>query len=786
MLDVRRVLKSLIIVLFVFYAGGVSATTFQVCKDGCRLDTVQEGINRASSGDNVVITDSSVYRENLELNVSGLKLGSLNGETPQIRGEEGKAIHVTEEGVKIGSLTVRTSRDTDDDGFTDTAIHIDIDNRTPDTVVRNNRIVVEEGSDPALLVGEADGIRIIGNTITGNTSVGINLDRTENALVKNNQVDVGGRGMLVDRMQGVEIRGNEIVAEDGREEEGRAIDIRNSADALIQNNPRLTGNSAALRADSVSGIVSGNDIDGAGTGIMAMESNLEVESNSVDSAGENTLQGDRAGIAFTGTGFISQNNVTAEGVPGLAVSGRSLNIIDNRIRTSGKNAEGISLEELQGSKIDDNRIITNSRGSPGVIFQNSKGAELSNNRITVERSHPIWFDSRRPENLKHRIKESNTANGDEIVFVEGEKGVKIKDRNNFDGQKENDASVIIVANSDNVELENNGLGMDGIYLWNVENVQLHDNRIKTSFSRDLWIENAKNLEAVNTLLEGSESILLKDTAADDALFTSLNSSDGKSHFNAEIERGGLTYREESDEPAIANSFEGSGAFERNGLEAVSQELVKWRDEWSKSPSEKMRYRMKGLRPNTVYTVSYDKEAPEKHRTDSNGELSFKIESSGNHEIRVAGGANSTRDLEKNIENLNKTSEIPETDGKSGAEPERKTKLEKERGSSTEFKGFSRIMRDYTGAARVKKNVDRFTQNSNTTVQKAHILELRLENRRLRERVDRLENKVRQLNGTVPENLSVNSPDENISGNSGSTESEEGVGKAIQNFVGSIF
>jgi hypothetical protein len=89
----------------------VLSAVITVCSSSCDSTTVQGGINAASSGDEVRITDSRQYQENVTINTS-VHLTSQSGTSPLLFTTDATLIDITTGNVNISSLALKVNGST--------------------------------------------------------------------------------------------------------------------------------------------------------------------------------------------------------------------------------------------------------------------------------------------------------------------------------------------------------------------------------------------------------------------------------------------------------------------------------------------------------------------------------------------------------------------------------------------------------------------------------------------------------------------------------------------------
>ena len=283
-----------------------------------RYPTIQEAIDAASDGDEIVI-QVGVYRENIDFKGKNITLRSTDPDDPAIVSETiidggGSGIVVSfrsgeGEGAVLSGLTITRGSGIVISGFSSPVIEkCTIEDNTAEygagiyivnsnAVIRNNMIIGNSGSlGGGIFIEEASPL-IEGNTITGNRSnmgSGIAIIRnsqptvTDNLIAENYAENIGG-GILIAVGSTPSIQGN-VITGNLAEHNGGGLYIDESepvieGNTISRNRAANGGGIFIVNSAATAFLVNANDIESnfafiAGGGIFMRGSLLIVENNS--------------------------------------------------------------------------------------------------------------------------------------------------------------------------------------------------------------------------------------------------------------------------------------------------------------------------------------------------------------------------------------------------------------------------------------------------------------------------------------------------------------------------
>lgn len=342
--------------------------------------------------------------------------------------------HDDEIGVKIvDSSAVVVSGNTIDDYETG----VDATGGTNVTVANNTITSVDYG----VIARSVAGLNVIGNTMTGNSVIGVWAQDSDGAMISGNGISDFDTGIFVDSSDAVTVSGNTV------ENSGHhGIKATDSNDlSVLGNTVTNSGTSGFLAGSGVevdggTGItVAGNTIDGAsydGIGVRGASeiliagnivsdttdegmdvdqgTNVTISNNIVTDAGDNGLeveQGDDVvirGNSFTNSGWHGLNLYATSGlVVGGLLPGQGNTV-------SGTHLNGVNVIDSAGAVVAGNTV--SGTGENGIYIDPSPDSIVSGNSVTGG-TNGIVID----DNSDNSIVRGNTLSGQSIngVLVTG-------------------------------------------------------------------------------------------------------------------------------------------------------------------------------------------------------------------------------------------------------------------------------------------------------------------------------------------------------------------------------
>jgi len=315
------------IILFLFFLYPAEAAIFTVCSSGCDQSTIQAGINAAANGDEVRITDSREYWENITLNKS-INLTSNSSILPLIwTNSTLHTINVTVSNSIINNFLIKYNG-------TSSSIHaLNLQGVSNTTIYKNNFTATGTTSSCINLISaSSNNISFNNFSATGTFSKGVQWWSGTNNLnyVGNNTIDTTG-------------------------DSGVGIDVSSSHNYIFANNV-TTSTSSPIR------------ITGSGT-------NNTVIYNIV-----RTTSFGEAGIVVQANGNNITNNIINNtggdsDIYGMLVQGENNTISFNNISVSTSGSNGYGVYMLGGNRnyLLSNNITTSGTNSHGLFF--SSGAD---------------------------------------------------------------------------------------------------------------------------------------------------------------------------------------------------------------------------------------------------------------------------------------------------------------------------------------------------------------------------------------------------------------------------
>lgn len=486
------------------------ARTYIVDDSGfANYETIQEAVVAASNGDTIYIKPGE-YNEAVILNKS-LNLMPLTGENGPIilkgNGLE-TGVTITAEGCSLQGLTIQD--------FSGPAMYIQSDRNT----IKEN---VFKNSNPAILVRgshensitenammDCQGAVAIWenstkNVVTENNIVGCNLsivvrEAAENKILSNKISDAYW-GMWLDHAKSCQVESNDIQSK----RYGMWI-LNSSYNDISQNRVRIRGSAADITqginlANASEITLQSNEINDATFGLIIASSKnnkltdnamlrctnaayikdadlLEIKNNSIIT----TEYGIR--MENSSKNSFSQNKIE-DGTVGLEMSqSRQNNFSENKI--SGITDTAIQISSSNENTLSDNLIANSSKG---IILLESSANQLSANRFqNVEWS--FYAEAETKEGFNNSVDESNVVDSRPIVYLFGNLGGKILDR---------DLAHLTLAYCENVTVRNNAITNDAVFLFDSKNNRVQENNISGRYGMRL-VQSDENEISGNRLL----------------------------------------------------------------------------------------------------------------------------------------------------------------------------------------------------------------------------------------------------------------------------------------------
>lgn len=491
------------------------ARTYVVDDSGfANYQTIEEAVVAASNGDTIFIKPGE-YHEEITLNKS-LTLMPLTGENDPIilKGDGLDAgITITADGCSLEGLTIQD--------FSGPAIFIQSDRNT----IKENVLI---NSSPAILIRGSDENLIAQNTMTDsqgavaiwenatnnrvseNNIVGCNLsivvrEAADNKILSNKISDVYW-GMWLDRAESCLIESNDIQSK----RYGMWV-LNSSNNAIIQNRVRIRSSASDITqginlANASEIKLQGNEINDAtfgmivasGMGSVLLDNAILRCTNAVYIKDEellmmvnNSIISTDCGIRMEGSSRNSLNqNKIKDGTVGLDIGQSRLNnFSENQI--SGMTDTAIQISSSNESIMSSNHIADSSKG---IILLDSSRNKLSANHFqNVEWS--LYAEAKTRDGFNNSIDESNVVDFHPIVYLFGNLGGKIQDR---------DLAHLTLAYCENVTVRNISITNDALFLFVSKNNRILENNISGNFGMRL-VQSDENEISGNRLLDNKFS-----------------------------------------------------------------------------------------------------------------------------------------------------------------------------------------------------------------------------------------------------------------------------------------
>jgi parallel beta-helix repeat protein len=370
------------------------------------------------------------------------------------------------EGYELSNLTVRGNRvEAGDSGFSLTGVE--------DALVEENEF---SGTYGGFSITDASRIHVQDNRMT-ETRAGIGLDDCQDVVVERNRLEgVGNRYSWMgwyypDRAGAIEISGctSALVAENNVTGGGRGISVDSSRDVMI----------------------TGNEVAGM-WGIHVSGYNVSVVSNRL--RGHSTDYGwpyETAGIESYGSGAMVVEDNIIEGAWNLGIhlwGHRSPIIRGNQV--TGASQSGIALQGVTDPLVEGNTLIGSA--DAGILLAGSHGAVLRGNVLVND---SIQLDGDRTSLTSHSIGPDNTVNGLPVLYFK-ECGALV-----VDGAL---AGEVIIADCGKVLLKNLSMqGADlAIFVAWVSSVSVIDSHLSNYTTNAVLVRDSAQVWVHNVTFQG--------------------------------------------------------------------------------------------------------------------------------------------------------------------------------------------------------------------------------------------------------------------------------------------
>ena len=245
-----------------------------------------------------------------------------------------------------------------------------VDEGSNSNVIQDNTANSNQVYDGFMVSGSSNGNLLDSNQADANGYAGIQLQNSNNCIVRNNQTNSNlSGGIYLLSSGGNTVTGNTA---NSNTKDGIWLDQGSNGNELTSDNASLNQEAGILISDSNDNTVGNNT----------------AESNSIYGiylfqSGNNTLDGNTAGSAFFGIALEYSDNNTLNGNSALAneYDGMSILLSNNNTivsnTVSSNNWTGISLAGSNGNILGDNDVDSN--GDEGIFIETSDNNTLTGN-----------------------------------------------------------------------------------------------------------------------------------------------------------------------------------------------------------------------------------------------------------------------------------------------------------------------------------------------------------------------------------------------------------------------
>lgn len=260
-------------------------------------------------------------------------------------------------------------------------------NTEMNALISGNLIEGSAGSGIHLI--RADGVQVIGNTLSGNGDHAISISGCVDTLVQANQIQIGAGGAIrvQDEAVDVQLDGNVVSGAAASSFNCIHVESDTQGQVLVTSNTVVDCGNTAIAVRAAGALVAGNVVAGSSShGIEVRDSSaIEVRDNEASQNGR-IIAGMRFGSGiqvFNVPLAVVENNVSSNNVhSGITVrrSSNQTSLLGNDIQGNG--LFGLELMGDQGMadvQVEDNQVVTNPTGI--YVEAEVSGAILRNNEI---------------------------------------------------------------------------------------------------------------------------------------------------------------------------------------------------------------------------------------------------------------------------------------------------------------------------------------------------------------------------------------------------------------------
>lgn len=363
----------------ILLAGGAGAATLKVdASGGADYTMIQDAINKASSGDTILVY-SGTYYESINVNKKLILRGIDNGGGKPVINAIGSGSEDTAITLSAGESTL--------EGFKATEANNGIKINSNNNIVKNN---IVSNNNEGIVLKSSSNNELSGNIADSNNGNGISLDSSSgNKLIGNTANSNVGNGIdIILSSNGNSLSGNKV------SNNGRGIRLASS------NNNNLNGNEVSKNTEGISlSSSSGNKLidnivnSNEGNGLQLLD---KSDSNTLSG---NTVNSNKGGIYFFGGSSNNEfsGNIAKSNKGGVIyMNAGSNNLLKDN--TFESNWDGINLDAFsKNNRIFHNNFIKNGKqaydysgsnfwdsGNPttgGNYWSDYNGLDANNNGI---------------------------------------------------------------------------------------------------------------------------------------------------------------------------------------------------------------------------------------------------------------------------------------------------------------------------------------------------------------------------------------------------------------------
>jgi parallel beta-helix repeat protein len=403
-------------------------------------------------------------------------------------------------------------------------------NTVEDNIVNGKPLVYLEDVSNYKVEGAGQVILVNCNNITvenldlSNTSVGVELWKTEDSIISNNSVSNNDKGIHLKESGSNSITGNNV------SNNWYGICLYKSR------NNNITGNNASTND------YTGIDLDKSSSNIVAC----------------NNLSSDCISLWDSSNNIITCNNISINSGSGIGlwnysnnntIKGNNVSNINNRYI----NGKGIHLSQSTNNTIKSNNVISNK--GYGIYLDDSSNNNMVGNTFVGDGLF-IYFSY-------HNTVEDNIVNGKPLVYLEDASNYKVEG-----------AGQVILVNCNNITVEKLDLSNTnvGIALWETEGSIISNNNVSNSYNDGIYLQVSNNNTITRNTVSSWDNGISLDNSSNNIIVGNdiCTSGDGISlrksgdnnikDNNISNSRYGISLFESSNNYITGNTFVNSGLF----------------------------------------------------------------------------------------------------------------------------------------------------------------------------------------------------------------------------------